>query len=178
MTHAFSFYRKPIRNCLPLKTVTPLDVYNYLTGPYAKQQTDTLRALTDKKQARDYKARSFDYVTFSGEFSYRDESRLIRPSGLLSIDLDHLPGVEDTFQKLLGDTHLQTVLLFRSPSGDGLKWIVAIDSSSHTHLQIFQAVTNYIRITYGLRPDPACKDITRACFLPHDPAAYLSPIYK
>lgn len=47
-----------------------------------------------------------------------------------------------------------------------------------THLpEVFAAVTNYVKATYGLVPDQKCKDISRACFLPHDPQAYINPKY-
>lgn len=174
----FSFYRKPIRNCHPLKAVTPLDIYNYVTGPYAKEQTTHLRTITDRKQARAFKAANFDYATFSGTFSYRDDSKLIQASNLLCVDLDHLPNVEETFQSLLKDRYFNTTLLFRSPSGDGLKWVIPIEYNGYSHVEIFDAVSNYIRVTYGLRLDQSCKDMSRACFLPYDPKAYLNPNFK
>ena len=174
----FSFFRKPIRNCNPLKAVTPIDVYNYLTGPYAKEQTEHLRSLTDRKEARAFKANNFDYVTFSGQFSYRDDSKLIQLSNLLCVDLDHLDDVEGTFQALLKDRYFSTVLLFRSPSGDGLKWTIPVQYDGHTHQEVFDAVANYLRIAYGIRMDQNCKDISRACFLPFDPKAYIAPNLK
>ena len=43
--HSFSFYRKPIQNIEPCRAVTVVDVYRYLVGNYAKQQTETLRSM-------------------------------------------------------------------------------------------------------------------------------------
>lgn len=175
---AFSFFRMPISNTVPLKTVSPLDVYNYLTGPYAKEQTEHLRTITERKEARAYKAKNFSYVTFSGEFTKREDAALVRLSNLLGVDLDHLDNVEETFQALLKDRYFNTVLLFRSPSGDGLKWVIPIEYNGHSHADVFDAVANYLRIAYGLRMDQSCKDVSRACFLPYDPQAYINPNFK
>lgn len=174
----FSFYRAPIKNTVPEKTITLMDAFQYITGEQAKPQTEHLRSIEDKKQARAYKSTHFDYATFSGEFEARKDDRLIRASNLFSIDLDHLPDVEGTFQKLLADPYFETALLFRSPSGDGLKWIVTIDYEGHTHAQMFAAISQYLQLKYGVEMDQACKDISRACYLPHDPRAYINPSFK
>ena len=59
--------------------------------------------------------------------------------------------------------------MFRSPSGDGLKWIIRINLEETSHINYFQAVSNYLSKTYSLQADKSGKDISRACFLPHDP---------
>ncbi len=173
----FSYFQAPIMNSRPLKVVTLLDVYNYLVSQAAAPQTAKLRTIADHSKASAFKSRSFDSVTFSGRFSYRDASHLKEPSGLLCADFDHLADVEATFQALLNDRFFDTELLFRSPSGDGLKWVISLDYKGHSHEEIFAAVANYVRKAYGLRIDSACKDICRACFLPCDTRAYLNPKY-
>lgn len=59
----------------------------------------------------------------------------------------------------------------------GLKWIIPIDLSEVNHQEYFKAVANYIHSNYGLEVDQSGKDISRACFLPHDPNVYLNPKY-
>jgi len=171
----FSFFEKPITNPKPLKDVTLLDVYNYITSSAAQAATAELRSVSDKKEARKYKGKHFNYCTFSGTFSYRDEAHLLHLSNLLCVDFDHLPDVEGLFQKLLKDKYFETYLLFRSPSGDGLKWVIPIDYQGHTHEQVFYAVSNYISKAYGHQIDQACKDIPRPCYLPFDARAYIHP---
>ncbi len=39
-------------------------------------------------------------------------------------------------------------------------------------------VANYIAKTYGVAVDKSGRDLSRACFLPHDPNAYLNPAYN
>lgn len=100
--------------------------------------------------------------------------KLIKHSGLLCLDFDHVQRLEDLFLALKNDPQLKTRLLFRSPSGDGLKWIIEIDLTKCDHAQWFRAVANNVFKTYHVPVDQSGKDICRACFLPWDPKAYLN----
>ncbi|MCP4705467.1 MAG: VirE protein, partial [candidate division Zixibacteria bacterium] len=136
-----------------------------------------LRNTEDAKEARKYKAYNFDYVTFSGIFSKRNEKALTNHSGLLTIDFDHISNISALKKQLLKDQYFETELMFISPSGDGLKWIIPIDVTKAKHQDFFKAVSNYIRQFYQLEVDQSGKDISRACFIPHDAAAYINPKY-
>lgn len=54
--HEFSFFRKPIQNTEPYRAITVVDVYRYVVGHYAKQQTETLRAMPSSSEAKKFKA--------------------------------------------------------------------------------------------------------------------------
>ncbi|MCE5331490.1 MAG: virulence protein E [Bacteroidales bacterium] len=185
----FSFFKAPIQNTIPHKSIFLLDAYNYIIGDYAKQRTKKLRSILSPlpcgegsgerlKRARRFKASTFDYCTFSGIFQTRNDKALISHSGLLCVDFDHLQSVDLLRKQLLQDEYFETQLLFVSPSGDGLKWIISIDSKQITHSNYFAAVANYIQQTYGVEVDKSGRDISRACFLSHDPQAYINPLYK
>ena len=173
----FSFFKAPIQNTKSHKSITIKDAYNYIVGHYAKEKTETLRSFDDKKRARLYKSANFDYVTFCGEFDIRSNNSVKSVSGLLCIDFDHIAELEVLFSKLLKDEYFNTVLLFRSPSGDGLKWVIEIPPSDLPHPDFFRAIENYIFKVYGIKIDGSGKDISRACFLCHDPNAYINPNY-
>ena len=172
-----SFFKAPISNTKPYKSITIKDAYNYIVGHYAKEQTATLRSLNDKKRARMYKAANFAYVTFCGEFESRSNDAVKSKSGLICIDFDHIATLEVLFSKLLKDEYFTTVLLFRSPSGDGLKWVIEIPPTGQQHTDFFRAIENYIQQIYQVKIDGSGKDIARACFLPHDPQAYINENY-
>lgn len=174
----FSFFKGPITNTKPLKSITILDAYNYIVGPYAKDRTEQLRSIEDKKKAKIFKASRFDYATFCGVFDMRHNDHCITPSGLLCIDFDHLDELEFVFPELLKDRYFETALLFRSPSGDGLKWIIEIDRGSTPHSDYCRAISQYIFKEYQIEADPSGKDISRACFLPYDPHAYINPNFR
>ncbi len=176
--HGFSFYRKPIQNIEPCRAITVVDVYRYLVGHYAKPQTDTLRSLTSPSEAKKYKATHFDYCTFSGLFRKRNEKELIQHSGLLCLDFDHVGNPDRFKERLLKHDYFDTELMFTSPSGDGVKWIIPIDLKGWEHSRYFKAVANCIEST-GLPPvDKSGSDVARSCFLPYDPQAYINPKYS
>ena len=171
----FSYFKCPIHNTIPYSDVSLFEVYTVINGEYFKQKTEMLKKVTDKKQARIFKSQNFDYVTFSGIFNNRHNSAIIKHSQLMVIDLDHLSNIKNTKYLLLSDTQIETQLLFTSPSGDGLKWVVKIDLDIATHLQYFIGLKNYLYKTYNLVVDSSGKDISRACFIPHDPNVYINP---
>ena len=112
---------------------------------------------------------------------------MLRHSNLVCFDFDHLPDVEATFQLLLKDKFFPTMLLFRSPSGDGLKWVISmerqflsrekffpLENQADYHPLFFKSVSYYLLNQYNLTTDKSGKDIARACFLPYDPDAYIN----
>ena len=188
----FSFFKAPITNTKPHKTVTLQQIYNAIKGDYYKSNTEKLRTILasplsfgegpGERLARQFKATNFDYCTFSGTFTTRSDKALIKHSGLLCLDFDHLQNLDSLRSQLLQDEYFDTQLLFVSPSGDGLKWIISIPALSPfrgqggiTHSNYFTAVANYIQKTYGITVDKSGRDLSRACFLPHDPQAYINP---
>lgn len=176
MIARFSFFKAPVTNITPYKTITLIDVFKVITGEYCKAHTHKLRLISNTKQNREYKASKFPYATFSGIFEARNENQLIQHSGLIAIDFDHLEAVEETRTQLLKDPNFETELLFVSPNGNGLKWIVAIDVEKYSHAENFQAIFNYIKNTYSIEIDKACKDVCRATFISYDPAAFIHPL--
>jgi len=173
-----SFFRKPITNKFPeQKAVSLFQVYDYVRNGWARLETSELRGIADHDEARNYKGTHFDYVTPSGTFSYCSDQSMIRHSGMICMDLDHLGDrVEELFQLLVDEPLFDTLLLFRSPSGQGLKWFVHIDLTRCDHRTWFMALRNYLMATYHLsekQVDGACANVSRACYLSHDPEAFL-----
>ena len=174
---SFSFYSAPISNTIPKAVFNLKDAYTYIKEHTASDSTNRLRLMTDKNYAKAFKAKNFDYFTFSGIFKKRNDKQLIKHSGLLCIDFDHLKDVNETKNILLNDKYLPTELMFVSPSGDGIKWVTSIDIDQYSHNQWFSAISNYLFATYSLEADPQCKNVSRACFLPHDSFCYINPEY-
>jgi len=171
----FSLFEAPIKNTKPIAKVELSLIYELIKSNEYKKRTEKLRAMQDKEKARKYKAENFDYCTFSGTFQTRKNDALREHSGLLCLDFDDLKNLDKLRKKLLNDEYLETRLLFRSPSGNGLKWIIQIDITKVSHGDYFRAVANYILKTYGVEVDKSGKDVSRACFLSHDPDAVYNP---
>ncbi len=174
----FSFFRKPIQNTEPLRAVGIVDIYRYIVGHYAEPQTTVLRALTDKDEAKRYKATHFDFCTFSGLFRKRNEKELLIHSGLMCIDFDHVKDLDGLKRRLLENEYFDTELMFVSPSGDGLKWIIAVELHGWEHRRFFKAVVNCLEFCRLPEVDKSGSDVARSCFLPHDPHAYINPKYE
>ncbi len=145
------------------------------SGLYADRITE-LRELF-QKSPDDYreKKKTLPAFTFSGEFSGRSKGSLRGASGFLVLDFDKLDNVEKTFSILAADEHVW--FIFRSPSGAGLK--VGLHSTGITsdedHGRFFRAASNYIEKEHGgLVTDPSGKDISRLCFVSHDPLLFVS----
>lgn len=175
----FSFFRAPAQSVKPLKSADVKGIYKYITHYQpAMKATHELRDITDEKEARKYKATHFDFACFSGLFSYRKDECLVQHSSLLCLDFDHVGNYMQLWslrERLIQDLHFTTWLLFTSPSGDGLKWVIEIDLSKCDHKTWFRALQNYVRVTYGLEADEKCANVSRACFLPHDSSCYVHP---
>lgn len=172
----FSFYTAPIQNLIPYYSITLRTLYETIKNDFYKERTEKLRQIVDIKEARKFKAAYFDYVTFSGTFSKRDKTCLIQHSNMLVIDFDHVEDIPALKDRLLNDDYFVTLLMFRSPSGDGLKWIIPIDAEQHSHDVWFRSISAYIEQTYGIKADSSGSDIARACFLCYDPDCYINPI--
>ncbi len=168
-----SFFKAPVRNVFPSETLRLHQVFALITSDKYKRITEELRAITNVKEARKFKANRFDYVTLSGTFEKRSDKNLLKHSNLLTIDFDHLENLQELRTQLLNDEYFETEMLFISPSGDGLKWIIRIDISEVSHTEYFTAVANYIKHNYNIEVDQSGKDVSRACFLPYDPTAFL-----
>lgn len=192
--HRFSFFRAPISNVMPHNTVGLRQICNAIQGDYYRAATEELRRLrrsqheghATQRDVQRYKARHFDYATFSGIFTRRRDDALLTHSGLLCLDFDHidqwrgegvLQGVYGLRYALMHDASIDTALIFRSPGGDGLKWVIYIDPEQGTHAQWFDAVAFYVSRTYGVEVDASGRDVSRACYLPWDPdALYFTPL--
>lgn len=108
----------------------------------------------------------------------RNKAGLLQQSDLLCIDFDHVADIPSLHEKLLNDPCFETELLFRSPSGDGLKWIIQVFRKGWEHSRFFNAVFNYLVANGYPEPDKSGSDVSRSCFVPHDPEAYINPKYN
>jgi P4 family phage/plasmid primase-like protien len=90
-------------------------------------------------------------------------------SGLMQLDFDDLDEPDLVTLKLERDRHV--VAVFRSPSGDGVKAVAAIDPTDHEGC--FRAAEKHFG-EQELELDPSTKDVKRLCFLSHDSNAWIA----
>lgn len=171
----FSIFFKGITNIYPTGERDLITLAEEIcTRTLLQQNTKKLRSIRDEKKRADYK-KTFPYVTFSGTFRKRSNEELINHSGYICIDLDHIgdaariAGIKEQILKPFTPS-----MMFISPSGDGIKIIFKIDISQGTHAEYFSALKHYFKSEINIVVDPSGKDVSRACFICHDPEVFYS----
>jgi hypothetical protein len=186
----FTYFKKPIKNIKPDKNINCSELFALITKDEStKSTTFKLREL-GPDQKKTFKPSSFDYITPNGTFGSRNDKALIEPSGLMILDIDHQANVEGIKQRFANDLVLNPVLMFTSPNGDGLKILLPIDKAliqtgqKKAMSPVWNAVNEYLKQNYfdiitpdekGNFIDGSGVDVSRACFICHDPDAYFNP---
>ena len=93
-------------------------------------------------------------------------------SGFVHLDFDKLYPDELEKAKEIINNIPYTFACFTSPSGNGLKVFIEINTGVEHHKQAYQQVQDYYEKAIGIKADPKCKDITRLCFVSDDPNGY------
>lgn len=195
----FSYFNAPISNTTPARTLTTEEVACIVASDELRECTLRLRQLVrlkeegkaEKKEVQAYKSAHLPCVTWSTLCRQRRASQVESHSQNLCLDIDditawqatdtplkqlrpdwpisQLKGVEGLRYALRQDLELNCKLLFRSPSGTGLKVVTTIDLSLGSHREYYDAMAYYMLCRYGVEVDTACSDIVRACYLCWDP---------
>lgn len=173
--------QRVVLQCVPSHTATVADLWSYIRGTEARAATAALRAEPDAGRQRTLKALTLSYCTPFGTFSYRNTQHLLRPSGMMVADFDHIDDqhqLQQLRQALIDDPYYQTDLLFVSPRGHGLKWFVHVgDLGGESLADCFRSISRHVQFQYGYIIDESGKDIPRPCYLSHDPDCYINPRY-
>ncbi len=161
----------------PIDTTTWQDVLGRIQSDKYKPYVDKARSISvvDLDKYREYK-KKMPAVTFCGKFNgSRKKANIEQATGFIIPDLDHLEDVEATFELLTKDENIW--FAFRSPSGEGIKCGIrakCIESDDDIKV-LYNAVERYLKETYGITIDPACKDISRLTFVSYDPNLWINP---
>ena len=145
-----------------------------------QEQVEGLRrsAPTLGRESDDYKKlkAKLPSVTPAGYFEpRRKKADLQRHTGLVVLDLDHLTdasAVRDGAAMLSA-----TVAAFVSPSGDGVKALVAVEPVPHdsdTHETAWRQVAAAYTEKLQVEVDPSGKDVSRLCYGSHDAECYIA----
>ncbi len=141
--------------------------------PKIKKDCEYLRGEKDKSIRSKYKINHLSSVTLAGEFSHRSKKGLIKSSGLACLDID-IYNKDLTELKQEINKNPCVALSFISPSG-GLKVVVRIpvvktaEEYDKSYLELLDEFKKY-----EPKQDTSTKDISRLCFLSHDPNIYVN----
>jgi len=140
---------------------------------YSKDIIEKIR-LSETKIERDFIKKSLPCILFNGTFSERNSNSLIQHSGLMIVDFDkYKTDVEmfDNLHELKKNKHF--LLLFISPSGNGIKGVVKVSNELDkiTHPKIFTQFQEDFKFDYW---DASNSNVDRVCFESYDPDIYVN----
>jgi len=145
-------------------------------GTY-KSVISKCRNFTNANDYDSYKALKvkLPIVTFCGTFKNgRKLENLDKYNNLMILDIDHIEdsGILEVKEKLKKDRFIYSVWL--SPSGEGLKALVKLDSSPENHKASFSSLKQYYIENYNIELDNSGSDVTRLCFVSWDDDLYIN----
>lgn len=155
---------------------SPIDInlLTFINSRKYKSEIDFIRLL-DEKSERDKKKALLPCITPSGVFNYRNESGLIKHSGLIQFDIDykgneHIDNFED-LTKEVGKLPFIAYCGF-SASGYGIWGLVPIAYPDKHKLHL-QALKNVFKC-YGIKVDNAPSNVASLRGYSYDDNAYIN----
>lgn len=117
--------------------------------------------------------------TVSGTFNEKRISKNIdQYTSMIILDYDKLDEAQITF---LSDELRKLEFIysfFISPSGNGLKVIVRVDSEVNSHEKAYLQVVKVFTELFEIHIDTSGKDLARLCFMSFDPDLYINYMVK
>ena len=140
-----------------------------------KTEVEEIRNLIAQgnKEAANEKKKTLLAFTPSAVFTEKRQMPFLEMySGFVHLDFDKLTPEQLQTAFAIISKISYTSLCFISPSGNGLKVFVEVSTELEHHDIAYLQVQKYYEDATGLKADPSCKDVTRLCFMSHDPNAY------
>ena len=146
------------------------------TGKYKPGIVYLRKSLAENKTEAYNKAKkSLPAFTPSGKFvGGRKLEFLANYSSCIILDIDKLSAADLQNAKHLANQSEFTFASFISPSGNGLKILVKINSDKANHKEAFLLVQAHYEAILKLEIDKSGKDVTRLCFYSWDENLYLN----
>ena len=163
---------------LPAGEVTLFKNLFDITHPLYLMLTDVVSRIRDGnskelvtriRQGETHLKKALPCICFSGIFVRRDNSSLVKPSGLAVLDYNNLENITTFKDQICKNPYTQVA--FISPSGKGLKVIVKIHGD---HVEIYQKLSKY----YPPEGLDLAVNISRVTFESWDPDIYFNPSSK
>jgi hypothetical protein len=128
----------------------------------------------DEKTADEIKSNLLGFTT-SGTFGEsRTKPNIVTYSQVVCLDFDDIPVTEIETLALKINQCDYTMASFISPSGEGLKVFIKVNSNAEQHATAYSQVANFYKELSGYDFDAKCKDITRLCFVSCDTELFIN----
>ena len=143
-------------------------------GKYKEQVEAILKLIAEgQEEEADKLKKQLLAFTPSGTFENGRKAELLTQySEYVILDLDDLNPVQLVEAKKIVALAPYTFAVFISPSGNGLKIIVAVNSKAEHHKLAFQQVSDYYAQALQVEVDSSGKDVSRLCFMSYDPDCF------
>ena len=154
----------------------PVILEEIRTGKYKHAIVYLRKSLAEKKEEAYNKAKkSLPAFTPSGKFvGGRKLEFLAEYSNTIILDIDKLSKEDLTKASHLANQSEFTYASFISPSGNGLKILIKINTPKAEHKETFLLVQAHYEKLLKLEIDKSGKDVTRLCFYSSDENLYLN----
>lgn len=149
---------------------------NIKTGKYINVITYLRKSLKESKmEAYERAKKSLPAFTPSASFKGGRKLEFVTAyTQIVVLDIDKLTTEQlDTAKQLSKETPY-TFASFISPSGNGLKIFVRVNSSQENHKEAFITLQKFYEEFLSLPIDKSGKDVTRLCFVSYDTDLYLN----
>lgn len=154
-----------------------IEIIKSIQGEQYKEKVETIRTLITegKEKEADKLKKKLLAFTPSGTFQDGRKANLLNEySGYVILDIDKITELQiiSLLQKVALIPH--TFAAFISPSGNGIKIIIAVSSTGKQHKIAFAQVAAYYGTELQITLDPSGKDVSRLCFMSYDPNCYIN----
>lgn len=160
---------------VPVEKKSLLLIGNDIANGKYKAEVEEIRALLVQGKAEEAATKKKQLLAFTPSAVFTEKRQmpyLEMYSGFVHLDFDKLiPEQLDTAFKVIAEIPY-TFLCFISPSGNGLKVFIEVNTGIEHHDTAYLQVQQYYEEATGLKADPSCKDITRLCFMSYHPGLY------
>ena len=175
-----SFFEPPISNLSPSQTMFLSTLFEMIrTDKVYREKIITLRNLKDKAKRDAFKKFQLGGVTLCGTFSIRKDNYQITSAKMLGVDIDGLDEneMQITREDLKDLENDPVVGYFKSPSGNGYKVLVRVDSNKFSNKDNYLAAVLFLQANIRINHthfDLSCSNLSRLTFLSYDEEAYLN----
>lgn len=175
-----SYFSKQKNKVVPGGKPTDTDFYTEMTyiknGNYSAiiEQLKSIKNPDEQKKFKESKLPSFSISCRCKD--WRKEENIVSHSGLLNIDVDgdQNQHIEDwpEMRDRICDQLPTIVSCFLSARGNGISFVVKIDSTKHR--ETYNSIGFELQKRYNIYIDPSCKNPTRLRFVSHDPDTFIN----
>ena len=167
----FKNFNEVVQNSKVVEVLTDIK-----TGKYKNQIIYLRKSLAEQKmEAYERAKKSLPAFTPSASFKGgRKLEYLTAYTQIVVLDIDKLSVEQLNTAKQLAKETPYTYALFVSPSGNGLKIFVRVNSSQENHKEAFLALQKFYEEFLSLSIDKSGKDVTRLCFVSYDTDLHLN----